>query len=147
MPDLVVIDGGKGQLSAALQALALLGVEETPVLGLAKREEEVFLPGRGESLRLERSDPGLQLLQQIRDETHRFALMRHRQRRRKKVLRSSLDDLSGVGPSRRKALLRKFGSLEAVREAKLEKLQELLGPVVGSKVYGQLHATPDKSSG
>lgn len=147
MPDLIVIDGGKGQLSAALQALALLGVEETPVLGLAKREEEVFLPGRSEPLRIERTDPGLQLLQKIRDETHRFALMKHRQRRRKKVLRSSLDDLAGVGPTRRKALLKHFGSLAAVREAELEELKSFLGPVVGSKVYGQLHKNPDDASG
>ncbi len=147
MPDLIVIDGGKGQLSAALQSLSLLGVEETPVLGLAKRAEEVFLPDRKEPLLLERSDPGLQLLQRIRDETHRFALMKHRQRRRKKVLRSSLDDLPGIGPSRRKALLTKLGSLEAVRKAPVEELQALLGPIVGGKVYAQLHGNSEDSTG
>ncbi|MDY7092949.1 MAG: excinuclease ABC subunit UvrC [Acidobacteriota bacterium] len=138
MPDLILIDGGRGQLNAALESLALLGVEETPVVGLAKREEEVYLPQRPEPLRLERSDPGLRLLQQVRDEAHRFAVSRHRRRRKARTLTSSLDSLEGIGPTRRKRLLRHFGSLREVREASREELQAVLGPAVGEKVFEQL---------
>lgn len=140
MPDLVLVDGGRGQLNAALEALAELGVEETPVVGLAKREEEVYLPERPRPLRLPRNDPGLQLLQEVRDEAHRFAVHRHRRRRSKRTLRSGLDELPGVGPKRRKALLRRFGSLQAAREAPVEALQEELGPRLGLRVWEGLHA-------
>ena len=139
MPDLILIDGGRGQLNAALAALASLGVEETPVIGLAKREEEIYIPHQPEPLRLERNHGGLRLLQQIRDEAHRFAVSRHRRRRSKKTLRSALDELSGIGIHRRKLLLRKFGSLEGVRQASLDELQEELGPVIGARIHGQLH--------
>ncbi|MDH3744274.1 MAG: excinuclease ABC subunit UvrC [Acidobacteriota bacterium] len=105
MPDLILIDGGRGQLNAALEALANLGVEETPVAGLAKREEEVYLVGNPEPLRLPRADPGLQLLQRVRDEAHRFARDRHRRRRKRKTLHSRLDDVAGIGPKRRRQLL------------------------------------------
>ena len=139
MPDLILIDGGRGQLNAALAALASLGVEETPVMGLAKREEEIYLPHRPEPLQLERSHGGLRLLQQIRDEAHRFAVSRHRRRRSRKTLTSALDELSGIGIHRRKLLLRKFGSLEGVREATLAELQQELGPVIGARIHQQLH--------
>jgi excinuclease ABC subunit C len=139
MPDLVLIDGGRGQLNAALAALAELGVEETPVVGLAKREEEVYLPERPEPLRLRRNDPGLQLLQRIRDEAHRFAVDRHRRRRARATLTSRLDELAGIGPRRRKRLLTRFGSVQGVREASADELRELLGPVVGARLHGQLH--------
>ena len=135
MPDLILIDGGRGQLNAALEALAGLGVEETPVVGLAKREEELYLPGRPDPLRLPRTDAGLQLLQQVRDEAHRFAVKRHRGRRSKRTLRSRLDDLPGVGPRRRKALLQRFGSVQGVKEASLDDLQAALGPTVGRRVW------------
>jgi excinuclease ABC subunit C len=140
MPDLVLIDGGRGQINAALQALAELGVEETPIVGLAKREEELYQPGRPEPLRLPRSDPGLQLLQEIRDEAHRFAVARHRARRSKRTLASRLDELPGIGPRRRKRLLQRFGSLQGVREAPLEALEAALGPIVGRRVWERLHA-------
>jgi len=139
MPDLILIDGGRGQLNAALEALAELGVEETPILGLAKREEEIYLPSRPDPLRLPRADAGLRLLQQVRDEAHRFAVSRHRRRRQKSTLRSGLDDLQGIGPGRRKLLLRRFGSFQGVREAPPEALEEALGPKLGKRVYGQLH--------
>ena len=139
MPELILIDGGRGQLNAALDALTELGVEETPIVGLAKREEELYLPQRPEPLRLKPSDPGLLLLQQVRDEAHRFAVARHRRRRSKKTLTSGLDGLSGVGAHRRKLLLRRFGSLEGVKEASLEELQGELGPVLGANIYRQLH--------
>jgi excinuclease ABC subunit C len=140
MPDLILIDGGRGQLNAALEALAELGVEETPVVGLAKREEELYLVSHPEPLRLDRSNPGLRLLQQIRDEAHRFAVSRHRRRRSRRSLRSELDRLVGVGPRRRRLLLERFGSLEGIRSASLDELQELLGPRIGADLHRQLHA-------
>jgi excinuclease ABC subunit C len=140
MPDLILIDGGRGQLNAALGALAELGVEETPILGLAKREEEVYLPERPEPLRLPRSDAGLQLLQQVRDEAHRFAVSRHRGRRRKRTLKSRLDDLPGIGPKRRKLLLQRFGSLAAVRDAGVDELSSVLGDKLGQRVHDGLAA-------
>jgi excinuclease ABC subunit C len=140
MPDLILIDGGRGQLNAALEALAALGVEETPICALAKREEEIYLPEAPDPLALKRDDPGLRLLQEIRDEAHRFAVSRHRKRRSARTLHSRLDDLAGVGPRRRKLLLQTFGSVQGVKDAPLEKLQEALGPEVGRKVFEQLRA-------
>lgn len=138
MPDLILVDGGRGQLNAALEALTALGVEETPVVGLAKQEEEVYLPEQPAPLRLPRSDSGLQLLQEVRDEAHRFAVDRHRRRRKQRTLRSRLDDLPGVGPRRKRQLLQRFGSLQGVREAPMEELQEELGPTVGRQVFEAL---------
>ncbi len=140
MPDLILIDGGRGQLNAALEALAILGVEETAVAGLAKREEEVYLPERPEPLVLPRHDPGLKLLQQVRDEAHRFAVSRHRRRRKARTLTSRLDALTGVGIRRRKLLLRRFGSVAGVERASLDELTEALGPKLGRGVFEQLHA-------
>ncbi|HUF77335.1 MAG TPA: excinuclease ABC subunit UvrC [Thermoanaerobaculia bacterium] len=135
MPDLILVDGGRGQLNAALQALAELGVEETPVVGLAKREEELYLPEEPAPRRLPRSDAGLQLLQAIRDEAHRFAVARHRKRRSQRTLASRLDELPGIGPRRRRRLLQRFGSLQGVHEAPVEALVEELGPALGLRVW------------
>jgi excinuclease ABC subunit C len=143
MPDLILIDGGRGQLNAAIDALANLGVEETPIVSLAKREEEIYIPGLPEPLRLERNDFGLRLLQEIRDESHRFAVSKHRSRRSARTLRSKLDELSGIGPGRRKKLINHFGSAEGVRNAPLEDLQGVLGKVVGQKIFQQLHPPVD----
>ncbi len=140
MPDLILVDGGRGQLNAALEALALLGVDETPVAGLAKREEEVYLPARPEPLRLDRHDPGLKLLQQIRDEAHRFAVARHRKRRSKRTLGSRLDEIPGIGPRRRRQLLRRFGSLAGVREAPLAEIQAEIGTELGIRVFERLRS-------
>ncbi len=142
MPDLILIDGGRGQLNAALQALSVVGVEATAVVGLAKREEELYLPARPEPLRLPRDDAGLMLLQQIRDEAHRFAVSRHRRRRQARTLRSRLDSLRGVGPRRRKLLLRRFGSVTGVTRANLEDLCATLGPKLGRAVFEQLENSP-----
>jgi excinuclease ABC subunit C len=147
MPDLILIDGGRGQLNAALAALADLGVEETPIVALAKREEELYLPSRPEPLLLDRADPGLRLLQQIRDEAHRFAVSRHRRRRSARTLHSRLDDLAGIGPHRRKRLLTHFGSLEKVREAPLPALIEALGPTLGPRIFDQLHPAGTEAEG
>ncbi len=143
MPDLILIDGGRGQLNAALEALALLGVEETPILGLAKREEEIYLPALPEPLRLKKSDAGLQLLQQVRDEAHRFAVSKHRKRRSGSTFRSRLDDLPGVGPRRRKQLLTRFGSLDGVRRAALAELQDEVGPALGRRVWELLRGAEE----
>ena len=146
MPDLILIDGGRGQLNAAMESLSLLGVEETPVVALAKREEELHTPDRPEPLRLERRNAGLRLLQQIRDEAHRFAVDRHRKRRSKRALRGALDDIPGVGVKRRKQLLQSFGSVAGVKQASAEELARVLGPKTGRKVYLHLHSESDGTS-
>jgi excinuclease ABC subunit C len=120
LPDLCVIDGGKGQLHAAQDALAAIGLGALPIASLAKKEEEVFLPGRSESLRLSRRSPGLRLLQQARDEAHRFAVTFQRARRAKRTVTSQLLEIPGVGPSRRRALLKEFGSVQGVKDAGLD---------------------------
>lgn len=140
VPDLILIDGGRGQLNAALSALSKLGIEEVAVAGLAKQEEEIYLPGLDEPIRLERNDPALHLLQMIRDETHRFAVSSHRRRRARRTLTSELDQLEGIGAKRRRLLLEHFGSLSAVRQASEYDLAKVLGPKVGRAVYEQLHA-------
>lgn len=149
MPDLIMIDGGRGQLNSALAALTELGVEDNPICSLAKREEEIYVPGLPDPLRLGRDDPGLRLLQEIRDEAHRFAVSRHRRRRSARTLRSRLDDLAGIGPHRRKTLIQKFGSAEGVRNASLPELQDVLGQAMGRKIFEQLHppVAPEAAAG
>ncbi|REJ74216.1 MAG: excinuclease ABC subunit UvrC [Acidobacteria bacterium] len=139
MPDLVLVDGGHGQVTAALRAFEALGVEDQPLVGLAKREEELVIPGQRATLRLERRDPGLKLLQQIRDEAHRFAVSRHRRRRAKASLKSRFDDLQGIGEVRRKALVRRFGSYRGVAAAEIEALEEVLGAKLARRVHDQIH--------
>ncbi|MEM7480256.1 MAG: excinuclease ABC subunit UvrC [Acidobacteriota bacterium] len=134
MPDLVLIDGGRGQLNGALEALAELGVEETPIAALAKREEEVYLPAQPAPLRLDRSDPGLLLLQRVRDEAHRFALSRHRNRRSRRTLASRLEEIPGVGPKRRRQLLTRFGSLAGVAAAPADELAALVGKKLAGRI-------------
>lgn len=127
LPDLVVIDGGKGQLSASVAAAARAGLPTIPMVGLAKREEEIFVPGRGDPIRLERHDPALRLLQAIRDEAHRFAVDRHRRRRKRRTLGTELTAVRGIGPAKARTLLRTFGSARAVREADEEALARAVG--------------------
>ena len=116
-PDLVLIDGGKGQLSAALETMLHLGALDIPLASIAKKEEEVFVPDASESIRLDRSSPALFLLQQVRDEAHRFAITYHRKTRGRTSLQSTLDLVPGIGPTRKRALIRRFGTVKAVREA------------------------------
>jgi excinuclease ABC subunit C len=142
LPDLILIDGGRGQLNAALAALKSLEIENVAIAGLAKREEEIYLPGLDEPIRLQKTDPALHLLQMIRDETHRFAVSSHRRRRARRTLTSELDQLAGIGAKRRKLLLEHFGSLSAVRQASEADLAKVLGPRVGHTVWEQLHAHP-----
>ena len=126
LPDLVVIDGGKGQLNAARAALDAQGIA-LPIISLAKREEEIFVPGRTDSVRLSRRSPALRLLQQVRDEAHRFAVTFQRQRRAARTVTSELLSIPGVGPSKRGALIRAFGSVQGVRSAGAEAIAQLPG--------------------
>src|SRR5947207_7455457 len=140
LPDMILIDGGRGQLNAALNALNRLGIEEIPIAGLAKREEEIYVPDREEPIRLERRDPALQLLQMVRDETHRFSVSSHRRRRSKRVLHSELEDMPGIGDKRRKLLIERFGSLSGVKQASVQDLMNVLGRKVGQSLYDELHS-------
>ena len=126
-PDLALIDGGKGQLSAALGALGELGVTEVAMAALAKREEEVFFPGRSEPVHLDRRDRALHLLQRIRNEAHRFAVGYNRKLRKRRTLRSELGDIPGIGPTRQKALLSRFGSVPGVRKATEQEIARMPG--------------------
>jgi excinuclease ABC subunit C len=127
LPDLVIIDGGKGQLGAALQAMRELGVHEIPAVGLAKRFEELFVPDDDEPVVLPRNSEALYLVQRIRDEAHRFAITFHRQVRGKSSIQSALDTIPGIGPKRRRALLKKFGSVKRIREADVEEIAATIG--------------------
>jgi excinuclease ABC subunit C len=127
LPDLVVVDGGKGQLSAADEALQELQLGALPLIGLAKREEEIVIRGKREPLRLPRRSAALRLLQQIRDEAHRTAVTYNRKRRTMRTVTSELLKLPGVGPVKRRALLQAFGSLQGVKEASLEQVAALDG--------------------
>ena len=127
LPDLVLIDGGKGQLSAVLSVMQEAGAEFIPTASLAKENEEVFLPQQAEAIVLPRSSPGLQLLQRIRDEAHRFALSYHQRIRTRETFTSSLDTIPGIGPKRKRALLKQFGSVRAIREASTEELATARG--------------------
>ncbi|HET9133626.1 MAG TPA: excinuclease ABC subunit UvrC [Gemmatimonadales bacterium] len=127
LPDLVVIDGGKGQLSSAHDAMTALGLGDRPLASLAKREEEVFLPGRREPIRLNRRSPALRLLQRARDEAHRFGVTYNRARRTARTVTSALLDIPGVGPTKRTALLTTFGSLAGVRAATVADIAALPG--------------------
>ena len=144
VPNLVVIDGGKGQLAAALEAIqATYELPRVAVIALAKREEEVFVPGRSQPILLDRHDPGLQLLQRIRDEAHRFAVAFHRQKRDTRAFASIFDTLVGIGPSRRRAILHHFGSADRFLAASQEELEAVPGlPAKTARaVYAQVHRT------
>lgn len=127
LPSLVIIDGGKGQLSSALEVIRGLGLYELPVIGLAKREEEIFTEGSSESILLDRESAPLHLIQRIRDEAHRFAITYHRKLRSKRNMVSILDHIEGIGAKRRQALWKKFQSLEAMKEASVEELAQVEG--------------------
>ena len=138
LPDLVLIDGGKGQLSAATEALAELGLGDQPVASLAKREELIFVPGHDEPVALPRSSPILQFVQRVRDEAHHFAIGFHRQTRSKRTLRSELDEIPGIGPIKRRKLLSRFGSLRGVRGASIEELTSAVGRTTAERIRAWL---------
>jgi len=143
LPNVVVIDGGKGQLSSGLRALRGFRERGVVVIALAKRIEEVFLPGAAAPLVLDHDTSELQLLQRIRDEAHRFALDFHRQRRETRGFASIFDDLEGIGPARRRALLNHFGSVDEMLEATPEELEGVPGvpAKTARSIYAQLHKT------
>jgi excinuclease ABC subunit C len=137
-PSLLLVDGGAGQLSRAVKVVAELGLD-IPLAGLAKRMEEVYLPGRAGPLRIPRGEEALYLLQRIRDEAHRFAVGYHRKLRGRRMVDSVLDAVPGVGPARKRALLKRFGSLKRIREADEEALREVVPAGVAEALYAALH--------
>jgi excinuclease ABC subunit C len=142
-PQLLLVDGGKGQLSVAVRVLAELGLtDEIPVASLAKRFEEVYLPGKSQPVELERGSEALFMLQRLRDESHRFAISYHRQLRDKRMTKSVLDDIAGLGESRKKRLTKELGGVRAVQGASLEELLALpwLPEKVARSVYSKLHS-------
>jgi excinuclease ABC subunit C len=142
-PQLLVVDGGKGQLGVAERVVRELGLEdEIPIASLAKRMEEVFVPGRSEPILIPRQSEALYLLQRLRDEAHRFAISFHRELRGKRMTRSVLDDVPGLGPTRRKRLLKEVGGLTAVKAASLDDLKSLswLPDAVAEAVHAKVHA-------
>ncbi len=147
MPDLILIDGGKGQLAAARRALLESGAPPIPLAALAKREEEVFLPDRGDPVRLPRSSPALRLLQQVRDEAHRFALTYHRKVRSRQTVASQLESIPGVGQVSARKLLRGIGSLAKVRRATEEELARLVPRRIARAVREHFSAPGEPSGG
>jgi excinuclease ABC subunit C len=139
-PALIVVDGGRGQLAVAERVLSDQGLR-IPAIGLAKRLEEVFLPGQPEPLTIQRGSEALFVLQHIRDEAHRFAITYHRAKRAKRALHSPLDDIHGVGASRKKALLKRFGSLARLRTASPEEIEATpgVGPGLARSIHDALH--------
>jgi excinuclease ABC subunit C len=133
-PDLIMVDGGKGQLSSAVEILESCGFGDVPVIGLAKRLEEVFLPGKSEPELIAKSSTGLRLLQQVRNEAHRFAITYHRSLRQKRTLQTELDLIAGVGDKRAKELLEAFGSVQGVRFATSEQLAEVVGEKIAVRI-------------
>ncbi len=142
-PDLLMVDGGKGQLSSALDALVALDVPPFPVIGLAKKHEEIFVPGREDPVVLDRTRPALKLLQALRDEAHRFAVSYHRELRMKRIEESVLDEIEGLGEARKIAILREFGSVAMLRKASAEEIARRVpgvGPVLAQTVHDYLAA-------
>ncbi len=141
LPDLIVIDGGKGQLGAAMEAANALGFDKIPMVSLAKRDEEIFVPGRPDSLKLPRRSPSLRLLQRARDEAHRFGLAYNRKRRTERTITSELLNIPGIGPSRRRRLLERFGSLAGVKSATPSELASVPGfsTALAERILGHLN--------
>ena len=127
LPDLVLVDGGKGQLSAAREVMESMGLADVPTFGLAKEHEELFRPGESDPLRLPLDSEALFLVQRLRDEAHRFAITFHRVVRKRDAFASVLDGISGLGPVRRRALLRQFGGIENIRNASVDELMAVKG--------------------
>jgi len=139
LPDLIIIDGGKGQLGRAVKVLQDAGLYgKVPVVGLAKREEEIFFPEKQDSLMLPRHSPALYLVQRVRDEAHRFGITAHRKRRSKQGLASQMESIPGVGPERRKALLKHFGSLDKIRDASLEEIAAVVPQNVAASIKANM---------
>lgn len=147
LPDLILLDGGKGQLGAALEALGKAGLPPVPAAALAKREELLFVPGREEPIRLEASSPILHLVQRIRDEAHRFAVSYHRRLRSRRTIASALTEIPGVGDATARKLLRVFGSIRGIREAHEDGLASEVGPRLASRIAAHLRLSEDQEIG
>ncbi|MEN9253038.1 MAG: helix-hairpin-helix domain-containing protein, partial [Thermostichales cyanobacterium BF3_bins_165] len=143
-PDLILIDGGKGQLAAVCAVLAELGLEHLPIIALAKREEEIFLPGNPLPITLDPRDPARLLLQRLRDEAHRFAITFHRQQRTARQHASILDEIPGLGKQRQKILLETFRSISRIQTAPVEQLAQVegIGPKLAQQIYAYFHPEP-----
>ena len=145
-PDLIVVDGGKGQLSSAVSVLKELGLEHLPIIGLAKRLEEVFVPEVQDSVQLPRTSASLRLLQHLRDEAHRFAITFHRRVRSKRILSTELDLIEGIGKKRAAELLEAFGSVQGVKFATQEQLEEVVGEKVAEKIKSYFASEENEES-
>ena len=146
LPDLVVVDGGKGQVSAASEALSSLGLGHIPLVGIAKRLEEIIVPYENETILLPKSSSSLRLLQQLRDEAHRFAITFHRALRDQRTVKSTLTNIPGIGNERAKKILRTFGSARSVADASLEELQRETGMVTGERIYHYFHGEEENGA-
>jgi excinuclease ABC subunit C len=139
LPQLIVIDGGKGQLSAALQSLERLGLRgRIAIIGIAKRLEEIYFPQDPIPLYLDKKSESLRIVQQLRNEAHRFGISFHRQKRSKAAIHSALESIDGIGDKTARELLRRFKSVKQIRERTLEELSEVIGPAKARKVYDSL---------
>jgi excinuclease ABC subunit C len=145
LPDLIMVDGGKGQLSSAVGVLRKLGLQDQPIIGLAKRLEEVFLPEKSEPEMVPKSSSGLRLLQQVRDEAHRFAITFHRSLRSKRTLQTELDLIESIGKKRAKELLETFGSVQGVKFATTEQIAEVVGEKVADKIAEYFSSSENES--
>jgi excinuclease ABC subunit C len=142
-----MVDGGKGQLSAAVEVLAGHGLGKHPVIGLAKRLEEVFVPDQASPVMVPRASSAINLLKRVRDEAHRFAIDYHRKVRSKRIVRSELDDIPGVGEKRRNLLLQHFGSVAKLSEAEVDAIGQVKGipRPLAQKLYDHFHSTPSRA--
>jgi excinuclease ABC subunit C len=139
LPDLIIIDGGKGQLGRVIEVLRRVDLfEKVPVIGLAKQREEIFFPLKADPLMLPRHSPALYLVQRIRDEAHRYGITTHRKKRSKLGLASRLDAVRGIGPARRRALLKHFGSLDGIKRASIEELKTVIPESAAASVKAHL---------
>lgn len=147
MPELIMVDGGKGQLSSALESLTELGLAQHPLISLAKRLEEVYVPGQSDPLPIPKSSSALRLLQQLRDEAHRFAITFHRSLRDKRTLQTELDLIEGIGKKRAKELLEAFGSVQGVKFATQEQLTAVVGEKTAQKILEYFEPEEPASAG
>jgi len=138
LPDLILVDGGKGQLNAGISVLKELGIENIPIIGLAKKFEEIYVPNKKESIILPRNSPLLKIFQQIRDEAHRFAVRLHKKQRIKRITGSILDDIKGIGPVFRNRLLNHFGSVDSIKKASLEEVSQIVGKDLARLILEEL---------
>jgi excinuclease ABC subunit C len=147
LPELIMVDGGKGQLSSAVESLRELNLQNHPIISLAKRLEEVYVPDQSEPLPIPKSSSALRLLQQLRDEAHRFAITFHRSLRDKRTLQTELDLIEGIGKKRAKELLESFGSVQGVKFASAEQLAEVVGEKTAQKIKEYFESDDHSSEG